>query len=677
MSRTNPTLRPAEGRQSPLVWIKSLVLYESIDPWAELRQIRFSTGLNIIQGEAVDSGESFQSGHGIGKTTVCRLIRYCLGEKSFGQKHVVEEVKHCFPDGYVGAVVELDGVEWSVLRPLGNRTREYALEGVTLDGLLQAGGARRFDAYIERLTKLILSEVPVCETLPGGQTLQWLHVLAMCSRDQESRYDRFWNWRHTRSDSGTQKFSKPKVDAGLCVRAIIGLLDPSEPRLRAKLEQLEASLERTREEIKAKRAEPSFHLTRLRSSLSADFGVQDASDAPLDTESLLGLPKLVQSRLDALRREAAEIVEQLTPLDRQISLASASLLEPAELSEQQQAASQATGEGNDILLDDIERLRSTRQFIRDAESALCRHGSVLIGECSYVKERAGRIDDEIRDRQRSTLPLVSEREQLAARAAEQADSLRSTVDRLQRRLDEMNRRKNDLIERRHELNNQIRRLPSILDEIRSWAAILEGNQPNTALQRLEQEADAAEVEIRATRQSIAQRIAAQEQRAKLFESRFDAVVRQTLSDDFRGVLEIEEDGVHFGIKRGESLSGEAYETLAVLLADLALLFESGTEHTHHPGILLHDSPREADLNLQIYLRILDAADSYMRRSGRDGDSPYQYIVTTTTPPSERLRASTVTKLRLGSGEDSLFGRQLEAPTPARTGPTLFDEEGDA
>jgi len=676
MSRTASTSQPAEGRRRPLVWIKNLVLYESIDPLVELRRIRFSTGLNIIQGEVVDSGEFFQSGHGIGKTTVCRLIRYCLGEKSFGQKHVVEEIKHCFPNGYVGAVIELDGAEWSVLRPLGNRTREYALEGVSLDGLLQAGGARRFDSFLDRLTGLIFSEVPVGEILSSGQTLQWLHVLAMCSRDQESRYDRFWNWRQARSDSGTPKLSKPKVDAGLCVRSIIGLLDPSEPRLRSKLEQLEASQARTREEIKAKRAEPSFHLTRLRSSLSTDFGVQDASDAPLDAENLLGLPQQVQSRLDALRREVDEINEQLSPLDRQIGLASVSLRELVELAAQQQAVSQATGEGNDVLLEGIERLRSVRQSIRDAEFILCRLGNVLYGQCSYVKERSERLDDEIRDRQRATLPLVSEREQMAARTDEQADRLRSTLDRLQKQLDEMNRRKNDLMERRLELNSQIRRLPSILDEIRNWAAILEGNQPNTALQRLEQEADATEADISATRQSLAQRIAAQEQRAKLFESRFDAVVRQTLSEDFRGVLEIEEDGVHFGIKRGESLSGEAYETLAVLLADLALLFESVSQYAHHPGILLHDSPREADLNLQIYIRFLDIADVYMQRSGRDGESPFQYIVTTTTPPSERLQASSVMKLRLGSGKDSLFGRQLETPTGARLGPTLFDEEGD-
>ena len=169
MTRTESDSQRADGRTRPLVWVKKIVLYKTLDPMDEIRQITFTTGLNIIQGESNESDDAFQSGHGIGKTTVCRLIRYCLGEKSYGQKHVIEEVKHSFPDGYVGAMIELDGAEWAVLRPLGNRVREYALEGASLDGLVQAKGARRYDAFLERLTSLVLSDLPLNDTLTSGQ----------------------------------------------------------------------------------------------------------------------------------------------------------------------------------------------------------------------------------------------------------------------------------------------------------------------------------------------------------------------------------------------------------------------------------------------------------------------------------------------------------------------------
>jgi hypothetical protein len=144
-----------------------------------------------------------------------------------------------------------------------------------------------------------------------------------------------------------------------------------------------------------------------------------------------------------------------------------------------------------------------------------------------------------------------------------------------------------------------------------------------------------------------------------------------LTKEYRGVVGIEEDGIDFRIVRGESLSGEAYETLAILLADLALLFESVADHSHHPGLLLYDSPREADLNLRIYQRLLDVADEQMR-TAEHGAVPYQYIVTTTTLPSKGLQKKSITKLELSGGEGSLFKMQLEARKPGSDQPTLFD-----
>ena len=97
MKRTEGVPPNGAGRTRPLVWVRRLLLYETIEPIGQIREINFSTGLNIIQVKFNEKDDSFESGHGIGKTTVCRLIRYCLGEKTFGQKHFIEEVKHCFP----------------------------------------------------------------------------------------------------------------------------------------------------------------------------------------------------------------------------------------------------------------------------------------------------------------------------------------------------------------------------------------------------------------------------------------------------------------------------------------------------------------------------------------------------------------------------------------------------
>ena len=107
-----------------------------------------------------------------------------------------------------------------------------------------------------------------------------------------------------------------------------------------------------------------------------------------------------------------------------------------------------------------------------------------------------------------------------------------------------------------------------------------------------------------------------------------------------------------------------------------MLFESNAARVHHPGILLHDSPREADLNLRIYQRLLDMADAHAREAAQNGGIPYQYIVTTTSSPSRHLQRKSLTTHTLSGGAGSLFKRQLEAAKPQAT-PTLFDGMEDA
>ena len=60
-----------------------------------------------------------------------------------------------------------------------------------------------------------------------------------------------------------------------------------------------------------------------------------------------------------------------------------------------------------------------------------------------------------------------------------------------------------------------------------------------------------------------------------------------------------------------------------------------------------------------------------------GNTPFQYIITTTTRPSEALQSRDVTKLTLSSGSGSLFRKQLESSGSNTNQTTLFDESEEA
>ncbi len=643
------------NRVTPTIWIKQIVLYKSLKPVEEIRSIPFTPGLNIIQGLSNDSTDAFESGHGNGKTTLCRLIRYCLGEKAFGQQHVVAEVKHCFPSGYVGTVIEVDGEQWAVIRPLGSRGG-FAKRGVDLSELLVADDAMPFSQFIEQVENIALSSLQRRDVLSGGQSIQWPHLLALCSRDQESRYDRFWNWRHTRSDSGSPKITKN--DVSLCVRTILGLLDYEEPRLRGRIAELESELEKLREAIKDKRKEPEYHITRLRTVLKDELGVEEADEAVLEPGHLLGIERAAVEQANVLQARLTETDDKIAPLDRQISMAATQYRELLELQELHEAASEATSDGTAGILYEIDQLRSQHESILERSNLLCPTRMGLVGECEMVKQHVHDLERQLAAKQKESLPDVSRREQIESHLSDQARRQDTPLARLQARLDELNWQKNDLLERRRVVNDLLRRIPLATAEILRWHQIITGEVANNELTSLETDETKKASELAENKKQLSDLVSKQNQRAKQFSKRFHDIVQQTINKSFKGTVVVEDDGLSFRINRERSLAGEAYETLAVLLADLAILQESASTAVCHPGLLIHDSPREADLNIRLYERMLEVAYSLM--TDEVGACPYQYIVTTTTPPPKQLLSPKVTKVKLSSGDGSLFKMQLEA-----------------
>ena len=100
------SLTPAEGREEPAIWVSKLAVYKDWPPSKDtlLRQvIELRRGLNILwaQPSGATDATSRLAGHGAGKTTFCRLIRYILGEEPAGSKGFREGFRAKFPTGWV------------------------------------------------------------------------------------------------------------------------------------------------------------------------------------------------------------------------------------------------------------------------------------------------------------------------------------------------------------------------------------------------------------------------------------------------------------------------------------------------------------------------------------------------------------------------------------------------
>ncbi len=664
-------------RSEPLVWVRRLVIYESLDPPIEIRSIALRCGLNVVWGiEKEGNNNEFTPGHGVGKTTLCRLIRYCLGESSFGQEHAAAETRHTFPEGYVAAEIRVNQQNWAVLRPFGQHRASYAKMDVALEALIAEKPTRQsYQEFRTLLESTCLNGVRSQNVLTSGSSILWSHLLAMCSRDQEARYQSIWQWRSPRSASDPLKFKQPKVDALLCLRAILDLLPEEETVLQQRLQSLASDLAKTEHSIAEKQREPDYWDRHYRQRLKRDYGIDEAKEASLDAEDMYGLPNLVKHHVEQLDSRHREIVQELDSLERQIAMASAALQEPAELQQQVKTTGDATDDGTSTLLDSIQELEGLRRLIADAEFSLCKYGGLTIGQCGYAQQRLGELDDEIRKARSETLPEASRREQAAAALHDQHKRLSETVKRLRDQLNVLIAKRRDLDDERQKITQDAQAVQDALDKLRNWNAIRSGSVEDSELSTLLKSKGHLETEQTSTRKKLDQLLTAQDRRADTLRSVYDLLTKATLSVDFTGRVRLSKEGLECRIVKGESLSGEAFETLSILLADFTALLLGALGQAKHPGILIHDSPREADLGVAIYRRFL-LATSALAVEVRNGDEiPLQYIVTTTTPAPVELENDAVV-LTLGGEHGLLFHRQLAGPTQNGTAQLEMEFDDD-
>lgn len=177
----------------PRVWISRFVIFESIavSPPKAIRDVSLDRGLNIIWARE-DEGESPERGiygHSAGKTTFCRLLRYLLGEASFGNQRTMRLIRQKFPEGYVAAEIHIAGAKWAVRRPIGKGQKSYIRKDSTIEQLLTEKATSVTQAeYTEALGfEGLVKGLPATTIIRSKEEIQWGHILSWCSRDQETR----------------------------------------------------------------------------------------------------------------------------------------------------------------------------------------------------------------------------------------------------------------------------------------------------------------------------------------------------------------------------------------------------------------------------------------------------------------------------------------------------------
>jgi hypothetical protein len=613
------------------------------------------------------------TGHGVGKTTFCRLLRYCLGEASFGHKSLVQRIRSQMPEAFVGAEIHVAGETWAVARPLGRSHGSYAGRDVTIEQLFaDRPSSRSYHEFLETVSRTTLDGFPADVTLTGDRPILWDHVLAWCARDQEARYQNFWDWRSSRSDSDTPAFVRHREDPMFLVRAALGLVPTAEICIQRRLLEIDRRLKELDSQIADRQREPEFQVRRLRRELVEQFEIPDAGDATLDYGELFSVTALVTQRQTAIASEIATLDGQLTELNRKLLALQTSIQDAEQMAGEWTAATDTTEAGSGTVATSVERHRDDRKRLDEITNEWCRYGGVTFGECQHVQDRTRHLDGLIQSESQGTVVDVAHRDQISAEMRAKAERIIQRKQQLIAERDALLTTKGELERKRTDLDRKAKSLPGTLKSLIDWHAIIAGGTADASLAALRAEAAALQSERETKNNELATTLIEQGQRLGNLQRVFGGLVSGVLNPEFQGTARIRDGEIECSITHGSVLAGEAVETLAVLLTDLTCLLLGAENNCRHPGIHVHDSPREADLGARIYRRFLECIAALHESLGGQAAAPFQYIVTTTTAPPKALQANEFVCLRLSNEreEDLMLKRSLGARVESSE-PTFF------
>lgn len=634
------SLEPEQGRTEPRLWVKRFCIWS--EPGVLVREINLRAGLNIIWSPDSRDGNA-PIGHGAGKTTFCRLLRYCLGEETFGSRDQRSRIHTAFPKGQVGAEVMLDRKQWAVLRSIGGRTRDIALQGITLEQAQKTDSATTMEPLILAIQDQILPGVAALMPPNVAASEVWRAALAWLSRDQECRFGHALEWRHSTTESLSPVRDLSKEHTLQIVRAIIGAITSEELLIQRESDAAGSEFDKNSAQIDRL----DWQIQRAQIQLCAALGnALITGIGPLDMvaieEKIKELfPGLSQLQANALREKKRK--------------ASA---------ERERAQENLATLRSDLRVIDIE-ITSTQELLVTYKGQLARDirgvvlaehspcpicevplNAVLDTGCPCTAD-TGYLD-EVRVRRQETITKVEEftgslrakkdqRKELIARVSTADSQLAASRDTEENAEQEQDRlfgasREGD------RLLGKAKELEALIAE--RAEAITEGSGGK----KLHEE---REGQIRMIRQQ-------NEGAVRRLSQLFDAVIRELVPGEIEGNVLIDGKGITLKVSQGGERSTAAIDSLKIVAFDIAALLLAVEGAAHLPTFLLHDSPREADLGQSIYDRL------FRFIQGLENQAHFQYIVTTTTEPPSDLRREPWLRatLRGGPAQDRLMGCDL-------------------
>ncbi len=648
-------VKPKEGAREPRLWFRRFAIWPG--PGGQpIQDCTFGPGLNIIWSpDPVDRGVRDGDepppgpGHGAGKTLVCRLLRYCMGEPHFASDVLRTKISSAFKDGRVGVEVIVEGKPWAVVRSIGVFGHDLVLEGAALETAISSEmAATGMEPFVQMLAERFVTP-DVAALVANAPERAWLLALAWLSRDQECHFSKVTEWRVDGGKSGSPAHGMSAGDATNVVRALIGAITPKERDLEAQLAKFKKERDDEARGVERRR----WLIENALKKLLKEIGIEGQA---IPDGDLLG---------PFLRNAASSRVAKVAVVDAKGEMASVPDLEAAADEAQKEVErltneiTSSEGKANTAaaVAKQIEsETPGLSATIDEAEAPMCPVCEVPIdrglAEGCKLSHKLPNLTSLHERRAKNAQDL--RKKQAEERQAKQ------TVERLRLNLAAANAK-------RDKARRDLTAARKLRDErTEAWYAVRRTGDDVDSLEKLFSEHAAAEKKVdRLDEQlkKLKKEVAAErDQHALVFSrlgSHFDPLVRRLLGrlPTASGKVHQDGNGLQLVVDFGGERNTPAIDLVKVLAFDLATLCRSIEGATQLPALLIHDSPRSSDLGLSIYHELF----RLMHELEDVGGAPlFQYIVTTTSRPPDELVGDDRVRLKLkgAPAEARLLGRDL-------------------
>lgn len=654
--------RLSAQRTAPRLWIERLSIFSEPDIDHCVRSILFRRGINIVWAREPDDESAYAgvhaAGHGVGKTSLCLLLRYCLGDSTKSIDELREEVLGEYPQGGVGVIVHVGSEVFAVFRFFNSYREGFASPGNDLDALLTDGNTQSFKDFEAHLSEVMLSGVSPRAIPETGQAILWRHLLAWMARDQGGRFKSFFSWREGEG-TGLQR---PRQDPPTVMRAMLGLLAQDESKELMLLRTLERDLEAAEAVTIRLRHEPNLIRSRIESELRAWLRVP--VDLPMRSDDMFK-----DSVETAIRGTNAKTEATLARLDGEYETLTNQLVELR--IEHKKLKNEYDLADTDYKMADAARnndenayrqLAGKREKLKSLTGP-CEHGQVAFQKCIHIQNEIQNLSfADGRDKN----ALANSGCDWAARAAQSLQRRTQAEKPLklaEQQVAVKDREHKALRIKRDSAALELDRGQRLLSELERWEQA--AGSPEAA-EHIEQSISrCAEIikSIDIARLRLAMLQHERSERERSLGELTDLLARALLSNEAFGALVVRDEARPFQLSlRG----GEAFRVLEILLGDVVCMLDSSDPASAFPGLLIHDCPREADMGPRPYRNFLNLI-ARIELGAYGNDAPFQYIITTTTPPPDPLQQSPFLCLTLDPSHDEglLFGRRFR--TQVQTG----------